>query len=539
MATQQTGLLSATSAPSLYNLLGQQTNNQYWGDLMAIENAKRVANIGEGRGLRDLIKQAAQKLGYTGQMYGASGAQDLAGIAAQMGISPEQLASMQSGAQGAWMKDGDIGKRDQTITDTLRADYTDKQMLDWLTSQGYTVDTVDTGREHVQQLRGPNGEIVAVDASNYINDNKAVDRMGMAGALITGGLAAFGGLGAGAAGASAGAAPSAGGISTLSPGLTGTAPVLTTPGLTAAEIGFGTMAPSGAFTAGLGGTVPLSIAAPALGAVGGLAGGAGGAGSGAAAIGGGEGAAALGGESFMGGVSYGAVPEGLSTVPGQLGGLGAVPDAAFGTMGGLVGGSSAFTLPAAVASGGLLSGLGNAIGGIANAVGGAKNLAGIVGGVAGALDGGKTQTATTTQQIDPRMAQYLYGTGYGDKASLLGAAQDWWKNNQSGMNANMQQGLDTLKSLYTSPGYTQGYTQMRDVGQGLLGRPIAGNPFTQGGLLGAPQMPAQGQQTPPAPDVGVPPQMMQVPPLGLLQGTQQMPGPDVGLQKFNRPAWSI
>lgn len=216
-----------------------------------------------------------------------------------------------------------------------------------------------------------------------------------------------------------------------------------------------------------------------------------------------------------------------------------------GLTAGLTGGSALSALPALGAGAGLLSslgGVGSAVGGLASAAGalkGAGTLAAVAGGVLGATQGGKDQTSTTTQQIDPRMAQYIYGSGYGDKSSMLGAAQDWWKNNQSGMNANMAQGLDTLKNLYTSPGYTQGYTQMRDVGQGLLGRPIAGNPFTQGGLLGAPQMPAQGQQTPPAPDVGVPPQMMQVPPLGLLQGSQQMPGPDVGLQKFNRPAWSI
>jgi hypothetical protein len=171
----------------------------------------------------------------------------------------------------------------------------------------------------------------------------------------------------------------------------------------------------------------------------------------------------------------------------------------------------------------------------------AKNWMTLLGGLAGASEGGKSQTITSMQQVDPRMAQYLYGSGYGDKGSLLGAAQNWWQQNQSGMNANMQQGLDTLKSLYTSPSYSQGYSQMRDVGRGLLGRPIAGNPFTQGGLLGAHmQQPMQQPIQAPQPDIGVPPQMMQRPPMGLLQGApQQMPGPDVGLQKFNRPAWSI
>jgi hypothetical protein len=163
----------------------------------------------------------------------------------------------------------------------------------------------------------------------------------------------------------------------------------------------------------------------------------------------------------------------------------------------------------------------------------AKNWAGLIGGIAGATEGGKSQTATTQSQIDPRMAQYLYGSGYGDKQSMLGAAQDWWENNQSGMNANMTQGLDMLKSLYTSPGYSQGYTQMRDVGQGLLGRPIAGNPFTQGGLLGAP---GQQQALMPRPEIGVPPQMVQAQPM---TSAQPMPSPDIGLPQMPRRPWSI
>lgn len=259
------------------------------------------------------------------------------------------------------------------------------------------------------------------------------------------------------------------------------------------------------------------------------------------------------GEGAGAGAAVGGTPiagEGIAYLSPTLTGAAPVVTTAAlptGLTAGLTGGSALSALPALGAGAGLLSSLGSvgsAIGGLASAAGalkGAGTLAAVAGGVLGATQGGKNQTSTTTQQIDPRMAEYIYGSGYGDKSSMLGAAQDWWKNNQSGMNANMAQGLDTLKSLYTSPAYTQGYTQMRDVGQGLLGRQIAGNPFTQGGLLGAPASQPQAQmpgQMPP-PDIGVPPQMMQRPPLSLLQGSQQMPGPDVGLQKFNRPAWSI
>lgn len=222
-----------------------------------------------------------------------------------------------------------------------------------------------------------------------------------------------------------------------------------------------------------------------------------------------------------------------------------------GLTAGMTGGSALSMLPALGAGGGILSamgGIGSAIGGVGSAlgaaskaVGGAGTLAALAGGVLGATQGGKDQTSTTSQQIDPRMAQYVYGSGYGDKNSVLGAAQDWFQNNKSGMNANMQAGVNQMAALYGSPAYSAGYNQMRDVGQGLLGRQIAGNPFTQGGLLGAPAAQPQAQmpgQMPP-PDIGAPPQMMQHPPMSLLQGSQQMPGPDVGLQKFNRPAWSI
>jgi hypothetical protein len=300
-----------------------------------------------------------------------------------------------------------------------------------------------------------------------------------------------------------------------------------------------------------------ALAAAAYGAYGLLGGGSGaGAATGATGTGAGAGAGAAAGAgeltTLANGVTFGAPGAGSAAfaLPGAAASGGSVlslgaPTVGFGGaagLGGLAGGSAAFALPAATGGGGLLASLGtagkvlgnvgSAIGGLSSAVGGAGNLAALAGGVLGATQGGKDTTATTTNQIDPRMAQYLYGSGYGDKQSLLGAAQDWWKNNQSGMNANMTQGLDMLKSLYTSPGYSQGYTQMRDVGQGLLGRPIAGNPFTQGGLLGAP---GQQQALMPRPEIGVPPQMAQQP----MPSAQPMPSPDIGLPQMPRRPWSI
>lgn len=143
-----------------------------------------------------------------------------------------------------------------------------------------------------------------------------------------------------------------------------------------------------------------------------------------------------------------------------------------------------------------LTGAGSAIGGavkpIADAVGGAGNIAGIIGGIAGGLTGGQDQTATTQSRTDPRFDQYLYGSGYGDINSLLGAAQNQFKANPSGINPTMQQGLDMSKAALTDPAYAQAYQQMRNVGGGLLGGQVAGNPFTGGGPAQGPTSQAGG-----------------------------------------------
>jgi len=121
---------------------------------------------------------------------------------------------------------------------------------------------------------------------------------------------------------------------------------------------------------------------------------------------------------------------------------------------------------------------------VADLVGGGSNLAGLVGAVAGGVSGGGNTTATTQSQIDPRMAQYLYGTGYGDTNSMLGAAKQLWEENRGGINPTMQQGLDMQRAALQDAAYGQAFTQMRSLGTGLMGQPVAGNPFT------APQGPA-------------------------------------------------
>lgn len=157
-----------------------------------------------------------------------------------------------------------------------------------------------------------------------------------------------------------------------------------------------------------------------------------------------------------------------------------------GEMGTIGGGSAAGGVMDMIKAGG---------GGLLDAVGGAKNLAPVIGAIAGASEGGKTNTVSQSSRLDPVMQQYLYGTGFGDQNSFLGAAQNWFNANKSGTNADMTAGMNQLRSLYSSPEYTQGYQQMRGMGQGLLSQPIAGNPFTQGraspGLLGPGMPPPQ------------------------------------------------
>lgn len=127
-------------------------------------------------------------------------------------------------------------------------------------------------------------------------------------------------------------------------------------------------------------------------------------------------------------------------------------------------------------------------GGVSNVASGIKNgsdWASLIGAGLGALDAGKGTSSSVANQIDPRMAAYLYGNGYGDANSLLGAAQQWWSQNKSGLNPTMQQGLDMQKSALTDPAYGQAYTQMRNVGTGLLGSGVAGNPFLPGQSTGS------------------------------------------------------
>lgn len=134
--------------------------------------------------------------------------------------------------------------------------------------------------------------------------------------------------------------------------------------------------------------------------------------------------------------------------------------AAAGTLAGAAGSGAATTAAGAGAAGGLL-----------------KAALPIAGAVLGGTSGGKDTTATTTKDMDPRLANYVYGPD--GTGGLLGSATKLFNDQMAtgGLNELQRQGIDMQKNYLMNPAYAQGYTNMMNVGQGLLGGGVAGNPF--------------------------------------------------------------
>lgn len=438
--------------------------------------------------LRDMTKAAARQLGY--QDTGAMPPQELAALMQAVGASEGDRAAMMAQAPAAVTKNE---TQDDYLREQFGYQFQDKQILDWLTGQGYKVNTGRMGNYEGQQLVGPDGNIVSVDlyhdrsADKFADATKlAIAAMAAAGAPAMFGTEAGAGLGGaeaggGLLGAGGGNTLAAAELSSLAPGAVNAGGYISQ--ITPALSGLGEIAPmaglGGGAAAGAGGLLsggtstlaPAQLSMTAPGAVGG-------------SISGVSPAIGAGGLSPIAGIGGGGVAAG-----GAAGGGGS-----FGDFGTGFGGEWTADLGSLgqVGMGDVGSGAVDFLSG-----GGGKNLAALLGGLAGASEGGKPNTASSTSQLDPRMQAYLYGTGVGDKDSLLGAAQDWWKNNKSGMNDDMTAGLGRLRDLYSSPQYNQGYEQMRNMGQGLMNITPAGNPFTQG-LLGMPG-------TNPGPNVGIRP----------------------------------
>ena len=111
----------------------------------------------------------------------------------------------------------------------------------------------------------------------------------------------------------------------------------------------------------------------------------------------------------------------------------------------------------------------------------------LVTGLLGANDSAKGQTTTQQQTLDPRIAKYLYGAN--GEGGLMGNTSDLYQKQlaQGGLNPMQNAGLEMQRQAYTDPRYGQSYSNMRDVGMGLMNGGAAGNPFMQGGRMGQPQ----------------------------------------------------
>jgi hypothetical protein len=112
--------------------------------------------------------------------------------------------------------------------------------------------------------------------------------------------------------------------------------------------------------------------------------------------------------------------------------------------------------------------------------GGGGLLGQLLGAGLGAYVGGSDDTVTQQNRMDPRMDQYVYGSGHGDPNSALGMAMQLFRQNPTGINPVMQQGLDMMQQTYSDPAYRQAYQGLAGLGQGLLNMPVAGNPFMRG-----------------------------------------------------------
>ena len=89
--------------------------------------------------------------------------------------------------------------------------------------------------------------------------------------------------------------------------------------------------------------------------------------------------------------------------------------------------------------------------------------------------------SSSQSYVDPRMEEILYGTG-----GIIPQATDWWNNNSSGTNEQMITGMNNTWNQLGASG--QGYNQMQNLGMGLMGGGVAGNPFTGNGGVAAQQV---------------------------------------------------
>lgn len=138
-------------------------------------------------------------------------------------------------------------------------------------------------------------------------------------------------------------------------------------------------------------------------------------------------------------------------------------------------------------------------------------------GLLGGLMGGGDNEQTQTRQLDPRLANYVFGSD--GKTGLLGDASSVYSQQMKtgGLNDIQRQGLGMQQQYLMSPQYQQGNQSLYNLGMNMMGGGIAGNPFNRGhgGMQGGMSMQRQPMQQN---------QMMQS------QGLQGMQQPSQGFQ---------
>lgn len=91
----------------------------------------------------------------------------------------------------------------------------------------------------------------------------------------------------------------------------------------------------------------------------------------------------------------------------------------------------------------------------------------------------KTETTSQKNSLDPRMEALLYGgngqTGITQYAQAL--------MGQNPLNQRQQQGIDAQANYLQSPLYSNIFNAMLNQGSQLMGRGVAGNPFTSSQAL--------------------------------------------------------
>lgn len=151
--------------------------------------------------------------------------------------------------------------------------------------------------------------------------------------------------------------------------------------------------------------------------------------------------------------------------------------------------------------------------------------ASIFGGLLGGKKGATNQVQSNAKSMDPTVRQWYFGSD--GNGGLLGDLNKWYSENKTGLNPDMQAGLDHMRSVYQSPLATQGYERMGNVGYNLMGQGVAGNPFVTGNMPNFGNLQQPGYQLPQTPQQPAQPSqnLGLSPTLGLSDGWAKPPAP--------------